>query len=76
MINDVDIIEIVVSNKFPFGKQDFKYFIGYKDKKEIRRLHIFFTGKSICKRYADKTNSLDFMTKVENFFDKYNLAKS
>ena len=29
LINDVDISNIVVSNKFPFGKQDFKYFIGY-----------------------------------------------
>ena len=32
-INDIDINEIVVSNKFSFGKQDFKYFIGYKDNK-------------------------------------------
>ena len=31
LINDVDINKIVVSNKLPFGKQDFKYFIGYKD---------------------------------------------
>ena len=47
-ISDIDIDEIVVSNKFheivvsnkfPFGKQDFKYFIGYKDNKEIRLLH-------------------------------------
>ena len=30
-INEVNINEIVVSNKFSFGKQDFKYFIGYKD---------------------------------------------
>ena len=30
-INDIDINKIVVSNKLPFGKQDFKYFIGYKD---------------------------------------------
>ena len=42
MINDSDINEIVVPNKFPFGKQDFKYFIGYKDDKEIRPLCIFF----------------------------------
>ena len=27
--NDVDINKTVVSNKLPFGKQDFKYFIGY-----------------------------------------------
>ena len=27
-LNIVDINKIVVSNKFPFDKQDFKYFIG------------------------------------------------
>ena len=36
-INDIDINEIVGSSKFPFAKQDFKYFIDYKDK-EIRIL--------------------------------------
>ena len=29
LINDIDIKNIAVCNKFPFGKQDFKYFIGY-----------------------------------------------
>ena len=29
--NNIDINKIVVSNKLPFGKPDFKYFIGYKD---------------------------------------------
>ena len=38
-INDIDNDEIVVSNKFPFGKQDFKYFIGYKDDKKLN-LHV------------------------------------
>ena len=32
-INDMDIIEIVVSNKLPFGKQE--YFIGYKNNKKL-----------------------------------------
>ena len=32
LINDKDINEIVVSNKFPSGKQDFKYFTVYKNK--------------------------------------------
>ena len=27
-INDIDINKVVVSNKLPFVKQDFKYFIG------------------------------------------------
>ena len=47
LINDSDINEIVVSNKFPFGKQNFKYFIGQKDDKEIRPLCIFFPETSI-----------------------------
>ena len=34
-ISDKDINEIVVSNKFPFAKEDFKYFFGYRDNKEI-----------------------------------------
>ena len=29
-INDIDNNKLVVSNKLPFGKQDFKYLIGYK----------------------------------------------
>ena len=29
-IDNIDINRIVVSNKLPFDKQDFKYFIGYK----------------------------------------------
>ena len=35
------INKIVVSNKLPFGKQDFKYFIGYKDdEKNYTFMHI------------------------------------
>ena len=36
----MDVNEIELSNKFPFHKQDFKYFIGYKDNKETRTLYI------------------------------------
>ena len=46
MINEIDINEIVVSNKLPFGKDDFKHFIGYKDDKKIRPLCIFFPKMS------------------------------
>ena len=70
-INDIDINEIVVSNKFPFGKEGFKYFIGYKDNKEIRPLCIFFPEMSIYKRYSDKTKCMYFMIKDEQIFDKY-----
>ena len=30
----------MISNKLPLGKQDFKYFIGYKHDKKIRPLYI------------------------------------
>ena len=46
-IDDIDINEIVVSNNFPFGKEDFKFFIGYKDNKEIKLLPSFFPEISI-----------------------------
>ena len=41
LINDININKIVVSNKFSFGKQDFKYFMGCKNSKKIRPLCIF-----------------------------------
>ena len=50
LIYNIDINEIVVSNKFTFGKQDFKYFLGYKDNKEVRTLCIFFLEMSIYKK--------------------------
>ena len=37
-MNDIDINRIVVSNTLPLGKQDFRYFIGYKNDKRIRLL--------------------------------------
>ena len=40
-INNININKIVVSNKHLFGKQDFKYLIGYKDTKNIRPLCTF-----------------------------------
>ena len=52
-INDIDMNNVVVSNKFPFGKQDFKYFIGYKHNKEIRPFYIFFPEMSLYKRCPD-----------------------
>ena len=34
-IVNIDVNKTVISNKIPFGKKDFKYFIGYKDAKKI-----------------------------------------
>ena len=59
---------MVVSTKFPFGKKAFKYFIGYKDNKEIIPLCIFYPEVSIYKRYSGKTKCMSFMIKGEKFF--------
>ena len=42
----IDINEIVVSNNVSFSKKDFKYFIDYKDTKQIRALCIFLPKMS------------------------------
>ena len=44
LINDIDANKIVVSNKLPFGIQDFKNFIGYKDFEKIK-LYAYSTHK-------------------------------
>ena len=48
-IDNIDVNKIV-SNKIPFGKNDFKYFIGYKDAKKIRPLCIFLPKMSAYRR--------------------------
>ena len=65
MIKDIDINKIVVSNKLPFGKQDFMYFIGYKDDKKARLLCIFFLKLSAYRIDFDETESIYFMIKEE-----------
>ena len=37
-VSDRDVTKIVVSNFFPFGKQESKYFIGYKVSQKVRPL--------------------------------------
>ena len=69
MINRIDINRIVVSSKLLFGKQDFQYFIGCKDKKIIP-LCRFFPEISMYKKYFDKTECMYFKIKEENVFDK------
>ena len=63
LIKDIDINEIVISNKICFGKQDFKYFIGYKVAKKIKPLCIFCSRMSMYKR--------DFFIKMKICLDIY-----
>ena len=41
-IKNLDINKIVVSNKAPFAKKSFIYFIGYKDAKKLNLYAYFF----------------------------------
>ena len=63
MIRATDINKIVVSNKFSFGKQDFKYFIGYKDNKKIKPLCIFSPEMNTYRKDLDKTEWMSFLMK-------------
>ena len=60
MINDLDISKIVVSNKLPFGKEDFKYFSGCKGSEKIKALFIFYPQMNIYKKFFDENTHLFF----------------
>ena len=47
----------------PFGKQDFKYFIGHKDSKKIRPLCIFRRQMVIYERNFDEHGGIYFLVK-------------
>ena len=70
-MNDVYIYKIVVSNNFPFGKQDFKYFIGYKYSEKIILLCIFCPQMIKHKRNFDENRRIYFLIKEEKDLIKY-----
>ena len=73
-LNDIDINNIVVPNKLLFGKQDFEYFVGYKDSEKIVPLCIFHPQMVILviyKRNFDENRWIYFLIKEEKTFIKY-----
>ena len=72
MISDIGIEKVVISNKLPFGKQDFKYFTGSKYAQKFRPLYIFRPKMRIYKTGLDKTKCIYFLIKDEKVFDNYN----
>ena len=57
---NIDINKIVVSNKVSFGKNSFRYFMGYKDPK-IRPLCIFLPKIRAPRRDFDETKYMPFL---------------
>ena len=72
LINDIDINEKVVSNNFAFDKQDFEYFIGYKDNKKIKPLCIFFPEMNAYRIDLDETECMSFLMRDKEFLEKHN----
>ena len=64
LIDNIDVNKLVVSNKISFGKNDFKYFIGYKDAKN-RPLCILLPKMSANRKHIDKIKCMSFLIKYE-----------
>ena len=72
-IKNVDINKIVVaSNDVSFGKEGFKYFIGYKDATKSRRLCIFLQKMTAYRKDFDETKYMSFFIKDHELWQKYN----
>ena len=59
-IYDINVDRIVASNRVPFGKKCFEYFIGYKDGKKFRPLCVMLPKMSACRRDFDETDYMFF----------------
>ena len=66
------IKKTVVSNKVSFGKNVFKYFIGYKDAKKFNLYAYLFQKMSAYRRDVDETNYMSFLVKNDELLEKYN----
>ena len=59
-INNINIDEILVSNKISSGKKYFKYFIGYKDEDKIKPLCIRLSKICGYAKNFDETRYISF----------------
>ena len=72
MKRDTDISKIVASSEFPFGKNGFKYFIGYKNGKQVRLLCVMLPKISAYGKAFDEATYMSFLIKNEELIGKYN----
>ena len=63
---------MIVSNKVPFGKKGFKYFIVYKSDRKVRLLCIILPKMCACRRFFDETKYFSFFLKHNQLLEKYN----
>ena len=61
LIKDIYVNKMVLSNKFPFAKKEFKYFIDYKDSEKNKLLSIFRPKINIHKNFFKKNERMHFL---------------
>ena len=72
LINNIDIYEIVVSNKASLSKKGFKILIGYKGGKNVRPLCILLPEMSAYRKDFDETKYMSLLIKEYELLEKYN----
>ena len=72
-LKSVNVDQIVVSEKFKYSDNDFKYFIGYQEDDIVKPLCIIFPQMSgYIKYFENGGKNTSFMVKNDNVLDKYN----
>ena len=72
LIKVIDINKIVVPDMVSFGKNGFKYFIGYKDGKIIRALCTFLPKMNAYRTDFHETKCMSFLIRDDELLEKYN----
>ena len=70
--NNIDINEIVVSNKISFDKKYFKQFIGYKDGKKVKPACILLPKTCSYRRDFNEIKYIFLLIKDDKLLEKYN----
>ena len=72
-LKSVNVDQIVVSEKFKYSDNDFKYFTGYQEDDIVKPLCIIFPQMSgYIKYFENGGKNMFFMVKNDNVLDKYN----
>ena len=71
-LKSVNVDQIVVSEKFKYSDNDFKYFTGYQEDDIVKPLCIIFPQMSgYIKYFENGGKNMSFMVKNDNVLDKY-----
>ena len=68
----VDVDQIVVSDKFKYNDEGFKYFIGYQESEIVKPLCIILPQMSECIKYFENGGkNMSFLIKDDEVWEKY-----